>query len=381
MDRAKTVAAKGSVMKTSSLVRGLGGLAAVGLLSACELTGTETTDAPPAAEAQGGTEAVERETDVDAPALFSAKETGLWDGRPSFGGVWVAHPDATQPERVRITNVSTGKTIAGALFRRERDFPGPRIQISSNAAAALGILAGQPTELQVIALRRETVTIAPATPKPAPEPEVTEEVIEAAPEVAESKTEPTEADGTEAAALTPAELRKKKRQEAAAKRKAEREARIKAREEERARIAAEKEAKKQAEAEARAAAEAAATAQAAAEKAATRPEARPASSDPIAAAAAALDSVENDSPAAVEGPKPPRAPFAQVGVYQTREEADQISAVLSGAGLLPTVVERRFLNQITYRIIVGPAQTQSEYDTFVAQLSALGYDGVKPVRR
>ncbi|WP_158221847.1 SPOR domain-containing protein [Actibacterium pelagium] len=369
-------------MKTSLVVRGLGGLAAVGLLSACELEGTGTTEAPPAAEVQAGTEVIERETDVDAPSIFSANETGLWDGRPSFGGVWVAHPDATQPERVRITNVSTGKTVAGALFRRERDFPGPRFQISSNAAAALGILAGQPTELQVIALRRETVTITPAEPEPAPEPEVTEEVIEAAPEVAD--TEATDGEGTEAAALTPEELRKKRRQEAAAKRKAEREARIKAREEERARIAAEREAKEQAEAEVRAAAEAAAAAaaaDAAAEKAATKPAARPASNDPIAAAAAALESVESEAPAAVEAPKPPRAPFAQVGVYKTREEADQISAVLSGAGLLPTVVERRFLNQISYRIIVGPAQTQSEYDTFVAQLSALGYDGVKPVRR
>jgi rare lipoprotein A len=45
--------------------------------------------------------------------------------------------------------------VIGALFRRERENPGPLYQISSDAAAALDILAGAPTTLQVIALRRE----------------------------------------------------------------------------------------------------------------------------------------------------------------------------------------------------------------------------------
>jgi rare lipoprotein A len=63
---------------------------------------------------------------------------------------------------VLIRNTETGSFVIGALFRRERENPGPRFQISSDAAAALDILAGAPTELQVIALRREEVAPAEA---------------------------------------------------------------------------------------------------------------------------------------------------------------------------------------------------------------------------
>ncbi len=93
--------------------------------------------------------------DVEAPEVFQAKEAGLWDGRPSLGGVWVAHPDVKEPERVIIRNQQNGKFVIGALFRKERETPGPRLQVSSDAAAALGVLAGQPSNLDVVALRRE----------------------------------------------------------------------------------------------------------------------------------------------------------------------------------------------------------------------------------
>ncbi len=95
------------------------------------------------------------ERDVEAPDAFQVTETGLWDGRPSLGGVWVAHPDVNDPERVIIRNQDNGKFVIGALFRRERDNPGPALQVSSDAANALGMLAGAPAKLQVTALRRE----------------------------------------------------------------------------------------------------------------------------------------------------------------------------------------------------------------------------------
>lgn len=101
------------------------------------------------------------ERDVEAPEVFDVTESGLWDGRPSLGGVWVAHPDVTEPERVIIRNATNGKFVIGALFRRERDIPGPRLQASSDAAAALGMLAGAPVQLNVTALRRETVPVDP----------------------------------------------------------------------------------------------------------------------------------------------------------------------------------------------------------------------------
>lgn len=95
--------------------------------------------------------------DVEAPDVFQVTDSGLWDGRPSLGGIWVAHSDVKDPERVIIRNMANGKSITGALFRRERENPGPKFQASSDAAAALGMLAGQPVKLSVIALRREEI--------------------------------------------------------------------------------------------------------------------------------------------------------------------------------------------------------------------------------
>ena len=101
--------------------------------------------------------------DVEAPDVFQKTEAGLWDGRPSLGGVWVAHPDVVDPERVIIRNEDNGRFIVGALFRRERENPGPALQVSSDAAEELGMLAGAPANLDVVALRREEVEV-PAAP-------------------------------------------------------------------------------------------------------------------------------------------------------------------------------------------------------------------------
>ncbi|WP_147113773.1 SPOR domain-containing protein [Tateyamaria sp. syn59] len=152
----------------STFRSGTAALLALGLLAGCNesgqfvamdafkrsntsVEGTPKTGAP--------VKTVERE--VEAPDVFSATEAGLWDGRPSLGGVWVAHPDVTDPERVIIRNTENDQFVVGALFRRERDIPGPRIQISSDAAEALGMLAGAPAQLNVTALRKEEVSVEP----------------------------------------------------------------------------------------------------------------------------------------------------------------------------------------------------------------------------
>ena len=129
------------------------------VLAGCEAgtnpfkSGHSTAAAPEtaAAPARSGRNAG---ADVEAPEVFNMTAQGLWDGRPSLGGVWVASPDAKDPERVIIRNDATGETVIGALFRRERENPGPPIQISSDAAEALGLLAGQPAKVTVTALRR-----------------------------------------------------------------------------------------------------------------------------------------------------------------------------------------------------------------------------------
>lgn len=111
----------------------------------------------PAAPSAKSVKLVDR--DVEAPEVFAVTDDALWDGRPSLGGVWVASPDAVDPERVIMRNPANGKFVIGALFKRERDNPGPTLQISSDAAEALGLLAGQPGKISVTALRREEVPV------------------------------------------------------------------------------------------------------------------------------------------------------------------------------------------------------------------------------
>lgn len=138
------------------------GLALVVALCGCTMGdsgGTGASRAGAGLDMASPGRAIER--DVEAPDVFSMEEAGLWDGRPSLGGVWVAHPGAQTPERVLIRNAQNGETVIGALFRRERENPGPRFQISSEAANALGVLPGAPTTIRVVALRLEQVEAAP----------------------------------------------------------------------------------------------------------------------------------------------------------------------------------------------------------------------------
>jgi rare lipoprotein A len=144
-------------------------LAAALALAGCE-PGANPLAGPPkdgaaAAEVkpQKSTRLVDR--DVEAPQVYQVSAEALWDGRPSLGGVWVASADVKDPERVIMRNPANGKFVIGALFRRERDNPGPPLQISSDAAEALGLLAGQPGQISVTALRREEAPEeTPATP-------------------------------------------------------------------------------------------------------------------------------------------------------------------------------------------------------------------------
>jgi cell division septation protein DedD len=188
----------GSVLALTALVS-LAGCSDTGEFAFSNVFGaSETTERAPTAAAVEG-EVIEK--DVEDPSVFSASEAGLWDGRPSLGGVWVAHPDAKDPERVMIRNSANGKFVVGALFRRERANPGPRLQVSSDAAAALDILAGAPVELSVVALRKERIEVAP--PEPAA-PEVAEAI---SPVIEETTLDPIAAAGAaiEAAEPTPAE--------------------------------------------------------------------------------------------------------------------------------------------------------------------------------
>jgi hypothetical protein len=147
--------------------------AATALLTGCQ----EGSGGPFAAKAASGSDSADQpvagaksvklvDRDVEAPQVFQTTDQALWDGRPSLGGVWVASPDAKDPERVILRNPANGKFVIGALFRREIDNPGPKLQISSDAASALGLLAGAPAKISVTALRREEAKATPDASKP-----------------------------------------------------------------------------------------------------------------------------------------------------------------------------------------------------------------------
>lgn len=169
------------------------------VLTACSLTNPDnaalSADGQPIVDATVNAPTSVRlvDRDVEAPEVFQTEGQALWDGRPSLGGVWVASPDAKDPQRVIMRNPANGKFVIGALFRREVANPGPKLQISSDAADALGILAGEPVQITVTALRREE---APATA-----PDATAPILDTAEAVASPAAPAADVTATAAAAI------------------------------------------------------------------------------------------------------------------------------------------------------------------------------------
>lgn len=173
-----------------TLIRASAATALILTLSACDglpalgAGEASSSDASAEGETAPGILRIE-EREVERPDVYSASARGLWDGRFSLGGRWVAVEEEVEAERVRITNTENGRVIEGALFPREFDLPGPPIMVSMDAATALGMEAGSPAELKVVVLRTETVEIPAPPPPPEPEPEPepeTEPAAEAAQE-------------------------------------------------------------------------------------------------------------------------------------------------------------------------------------------------------
>ena len=133
-------------------LRFLASVALVALISGCQAVNGVGT-ATRAESATGSVPLLDQ--DIEAPDVFETTDDALWDGRPSLGGVWVAAPDVLNPERVVMRNPANGQVVVGALFKKQHGNPGPNLQLSSEAAVALGILAGAPTEIEVVALRRQ----------------------------------------------------------------------------------------------------------------------------------------------------------------------------------------------------------------------------------
>ncbi|KEO51181.1 SPOR domain-containing protein [Thioclava pacifica] len=286
-------------------------------------------------EAAPQTEQKMVERDIEAPQVFSTDEKGLWDGRPSLGGVWVAHPNVKDPERVIIRNPANGKFVIGALFKRETDNPGPKLQVSSDAAEALGMLAGAPTELSVVALRRETV------PVEQPKPLVDKPVI-AKPETVEQKSL-DEVKATAAAGIAKAETKPKppakptKTTTAPAK---------------------------------------------PAESVKTPTPAKPAIGAAPAPAPAPAPPVVATEPAA---PKTPKAPagkmYIQIGIFSVEENAKRAVEQMSKAGVIAQINKESSHDKTFWRVVAGPAPTKTDLKALEKTIHELGYPDAYPVTK
>jgi rare lipoprotein A len=283
-------------------------LVALIALASCE-EGMPGSD-PGNPDGTGNTAVSTSETDVEAPDIFQKTDEGLWDGRPSLGGVWVAHPDVTEPERVIIRNESNGTSVIGALFRRERDNPGPVIQVSSDAAETLQMLAGAPVRLQVTALRREEAPTPVATATEATAATPQQDIAQAA------TTELAPASPIGVATLDPV-------------------------------------------AGAAAAIEAA--------EAAGVPGTPAAGTEPAAAAQPAA------SPAPAATASDLSRPYIQLGIFSIEANANSLAEELKGKGLSTRVVAQQSQGKKFWRVLVGPAQTEAQRTDWLNKVKAEGF--------
>ncbi|MEM7489788.1 MAG: SPOR domain-containing protein [Pseudomonadota bacterium] len=361
-------------------IRFLSGVAGIALLAGCQtgpLAGSGGGDATRALPVGDSVKLIER--DVEAPEIFRAQDRALWDGRPSLGGVWVAAPNIRDPERVIIRNEENGKFVIGALFRRERDNPGPPLQLSSDAAVALGIIAGAPTSVDVVALRREEAE------EPAPAPEVAiaasddaaeadlaaEEIVQAAPVPTEDLIETAGAAldaSSDAIATTGAAVA----ETATAP----------------VRTAVKTPEKRgffgrlfRRDVPAPEPAVLSATRAEWAEDAAAEPApvAGSAAIPSVEATSLDIDNVEPTSAAPEPRPTPvatgtlDRA-YIQIGIFSQEENARNTATSLANVGVLPTVLEQESQGRQFWRVIVGPATTASDRAAVLRKAQDLGFE-------
>lgn len=299
------------------------GMGAVAVLAGCmegaqlpAFLAAPQTEGAPAAQATAATVA----RDVEAPEVFELRAEGLWDGRPSLGGIWVAHASVDDPQRVVIRNLATGQSVNGALFRRERDNPGPPVQVSAEAAGAIGLIAGQPASLEVVALKRVEVPVAPAAA-------------------------PTEA-GTAAAQPGPDDPRPRPRPGAAAPAPT-------------------------AEATPPAATPASTTT-------AATITAEPL--DPLASAARAVAEAEA-AEAAAAAPGALARPWLQVGMFTTEQNAQVAAERLTAVEMPARVAGGTYREAAVWRVLIGPAADRAELRALTEKAKALGYADAYPVAR
>lgn len=322
-------------------------LGAVLSLAACQMgkTPAASPTVPQKVEAGAVVASAGTQRDVEAPEIFHVTDKALWDGRPSLGNIWVAHKSVTEPERVIIRNKANGMVVQGALFRREFDNPGPPIQLSSDAADALGILAGQPATVEIVALKRVDVA-----PPPAAKPAATAAAATAATaSTAKPQAKPAAPKGAASvtqAAQPPAKPAKPAKADPVAT-------------------------------QAAAAIEAATAANG---KAAAKPQTA-ATAAPAAKGATAAPADKGAAPTKPLNAMTPRKPFVQVGVFSTEDNAKGAAKAMQKAGLAPQIKQDKAQGKPVWRVLVGPAATITDLEQMAALVKKLGYPDSYPVRK
>ncbi|TVS07118.1 MAG: SPOR domain-containing protein [Rhodobacteraceae bacterium] len=288
------------------------------------------------------------ERDVEDPEIFSKRENALWDGRPSFGGVWVAHPDARTPERVIIRNTENGQEAVGSLFTRERVNPGPAFQVSGEAATAIGMLAGAPTMLEVVALRVE---------EPAPEPEMAPEEPAEAVDVAATGQEP-ERPEPEAVAEAPDDIAQTQIATPTAEAEPRRQGllgRIFGRRDQQA---------------------------APDDSIETMPIDPTSPVDQTAMTEAPAAPPPSPVPAAATAPASGlERPYIQLGIFSVEDNARNAKRMAQGADLSARVVTGSAQGNSFWRVVVGPASDAAAQRQMLARVKSLGFNDAYTVRR
>ncbi len=304
------------------------------------------------------------EQDSEAPEVFEAAERGIWDGRPSLGGVWVAHPDVREPQRVVIRNAANGKSTIGALFRRDGQASGPRFLISSDAASTLEILAGQPTDLAVVALVRREIEVAPP---PGAGPTADDPAADV----------PATDAGTDDAAAIAASLAATGTAEAASDAASDQAADV---------------ALGAAPAPDAPAPDAAAPRRGLfgfLRRGAAAPAVAGSEDGPDTLAPVAVDTAQLDAPpegaatgAAAAGATPARAgrsvdgperPYVQIGIFSVEGNANDTASALRAQGIVPEVRRTQSGERVYWRVLAGPATNRADLDALLSQVKGLGF--------
>jgi hypothetical protein len=318
------------------------------------------------------------EKDVEAPNVFDLSDEGLWDGRPSLGGVWVAHSSVKDPERVIIRNPANGNSVVGALFRREAANPGPSLQVSSDAADALGMLAGAPASLEVVALRRQGLPEAtPADETEFPAAPTEPVIADAAADGSEAAATVDTVAATAAAAIDEAEGIAPAADAATA---TDMPADASATDVAVAGAVAEKKCpfwrKKKCEAERAAALGGTVTDESAIGE--------PAPTEDGIAVAAVGPAAEAQSDVIAATPIAAgtltRA-YVQIGIFSVEENAQRAADQMKAAGMTATVKSDQSQGKTFWRVIVGPAASVAERDALASRVKGIGYPDAYPVSK